>query len=105
MKEFPKHLVPTKKNTFPLHRNNRILTYLRKELYDLMLSGDENNYFDIDIFNRKYELSQTNSNIIFQIVIEELENLGWKTKKSFGDTGLFIYSTELPPPSCFSDEF
>jgi len=34
---------------------------------------------------------------------EELEELGWKCKKSFGQTALFIYSTENPPPSCWDD--
>ena len=36
-------------------------------------------------------------------VIPELEKNGWKCKTSFGGTGLFIYSSENPPPNCFED--
>ena len=38
-------------------------------------------------------------------IIEELQELGWKCKTSFGGTGLFIYSTENPPPNCYDDTF
>jgi len=35
------------------------------------------------------------------IVADLVDNLGWKCKLSFSDTGLFVYSTENPPPSCW----
>ena len=40
-----------------------------------------------------------------EIIIKELEELGWKCKLSYGQTALFIYSTENPPPSCWDDSF
>ena len=39
----------------------------------------------------------------YEIVKSELVKLGWKCKTSFGGTGLFIYSTEEPPPSCWEE--
>jgi hypothetical protein len=38
-------------------------------------------------------------------IITELVNIGWNCKLSFGNTGLFIYSTDKPPPSCWDDGF
>ena len=38
---------------------------------------------------------------IMSIVTNELIALGWNCKYSYNDTGLFIYSTDTPPPSCW----
>lgn len=59
----------------------------------------ENEYIDLDKYYPKYGKVRVNS--IIENIIKELNDLGWKTKLSFGDTGLFIYSTEDPPSTCW----
>ena len=80
---------------------NRLLSLIRTEIYDLILGrNDENEYYSLDIFeikhNCKYLMNEITENIIL-----ELNEIGWKTKLSFGDTGLFIYSTDEPPRCCW----
>lgn len=81
----------------------RIACLLRQEIHDLLLTRkDENVYVDLDIFlmkhcNRKACLLEN----IVKDIRDELHNLGWNTKLGFGETGLFIYSTEIPPTSCW----
>ena len=62
----------------------------------------ENDYYDLDNFcsrhlNRDIKLMHE----IMEDVINRLKVLKWNCKYSFNDTGLFIYSTETPPPSCW----
>ena len=81
----------------------RIESLLRQEIYDILLTRkDENVYVDLDIFLMKHcnKKSCLLENIVKNIR-DELKNLGWNTKLGFGDTGLFIYSTENPPTSCW----
>lgn len=59
----------------------------------------ENEYLDLDKYYPKYGKGIVNS--IIEKIIKELNDLGWKTKLSFGDTGIFIYSTEELPSSCW----
>lgn len=59
----------------------------------------ETEYIDLDKYYPKYGKVRVNS--IIENIIKELNDLGWKTKLSFGDTGLFIYSTEDPPSTCW----
>lgn len=105
MKDFPTDLKPKNKENFPKYRYRRNLAYMRKEIFELMLKGDENNYFDLDKFARQYEITPENIESMRSILSGELEELGWKTKTSFGGSGLFIYSTDEPPMSCYQDEF
>lgn len=105
MKQFPVRLNPENKDKFTTYRYERNLAYLRKEIFELMLLGDENNYFELDIFSRKYKLKKGEIENMCNTVIQELENLGWNVKTSFGGTGLFIYSTDIPPVSCYEDKF
>ena len=111
MNKFPDHIdirnkkpiiQPYKKN-FEEYNNERILELLRNEIYDHIISRkDENDYFDIDIFFRKnnYYYKENFANIL-KIVLDEISNLGWKTQLSFGDSAVFIYSTEEKPSSCW----
>ncbi|GAF77758.1 unnamed protein product [marine sediment metagenome] len=102
MKSFPNKLLPTNKINFYSYRYNRVLCYFRKEIYEHMLKGDENNYFELDRFSKQYLDNDTNTlKKMTTRIIQELETLGWKCKTSFGDTGLFIYSSEDPPKSCW----
>ena len=61
-----------------------------------MLKSPEQDYFDIDLFNLKNHITTEITIKLLLIIIPELENLGWKCKLAFGNTGLFIYKNELP---------
>lgn len=97
MNNFPNYLSPNQKSDFIFHLHSYYLQKLRENIYLILLKGNENEFFDLDTFNRSNvnDMSLTKS-LTDQIVIE-LESLGWKTKYSYGDTALFIYSTEEAP--------
>lgn len=103
MISFPEDINVRNINNFQNLNIIRIKSLLRQEIYDLLLTRkDENSYVDLDIFlmkhcNRKVCILEA----IIKDIREELQNLGWNTKLGFGDTGLFIYSTENPPTSCW----
>jgi len=105
MKEFPNHLRPVNKDRFPKYCYDRNLAYLRKEVFELILLGDENSYFELDNFARKYRLKKGEIEQMRDIIMKELVQLGWNVKTSFGGTGLFVYSTSTLPHSCYEDEF
>jgi len=105
MKEFPSRLSPENKEKFSKYRYERNLAYMRRDIFELVLLGDENKYFDLDKFARVNYVNESDIRDMCNVVMDELKNLGWKVKTSFGGTGLFIYSTENPPPSCYTDEF
>ena len=107
MRHFPEIISPKNKKKFPEYKYNRVLCYLRRDLYEHILENNENNYFDLDQFYRKYKY-KNNTDVISKMtgqIIKELQQLGWKCKLSFGDTGLFIYSSDKPPPSCWNGDF
>lgn len=81
---------------------DRIKNILITYIYDLIISRKtENEYFDLDTFNIKNNVSMKVLHQMVKEIMIELEKSGWKTKLSFGDTGLFIYSTEDQPKSCW----
>ena len=107
MKEFPINLNVKYKDSFPDIYYTRTLCYLRKSIYEHIISSDENNYFDFEEFGRKYfkdhkDRIKLTSKLIESIMLE-LETRGWKCKISYGGTAMFIYSTDKPPPSCWED--
>jgi hypothetical protein len=103
MEKLPDTLNTNNKDNFKSIYREYILNLLRKDIFLLIVSRkSENEYFDLDKFaslhlDRKTESLKT----ILDHLIPSLENLGWKCKYSFADTGLFIYSTDNPPPSCW----
>ena len=104
MREFPSKLKPENKEIFPQLFYNRIKCYLRRDLYEHIISHKENDYFSLDEFNLNHHVK--NIDLVKQMIdelIPDLKKLGWKCKTSFGGTGLFIYSTEKPPPSCWEE--
>ena len=75
----------------------RRISIFRKKLSDHMLLGKENDFFDLDTFNRTYVKNMDDTNKMVEIVKKELKELGWNTHLGFGDTGLYVYSgDELP---------
>ena len=100
--------------------NSIILNYLREDIFnhiikrkyksDGIVTTDlenikknneiENDYFDFGNFKNKRNISENISENI-QTIKKELHELGWKTCLGFGDTVMFIYSTEEKPSSCW----
>lgn len=101
MKEFPYNLNVTIKEHFPEVYYNRVLCYLRRDVYEHIIREDENSYFDLQKFQTKYKISTENRDKMSEKIMKELDKLGWKCKLSFGDTAMFIYSTEDVPKSCW----
>ena len=83
------------------------MCYLRKAVYEHIISHDENSYFDLEKFGRLHFKERKNREelvIKLSLVIQkELEKLGWNCKCSFGGTALFIFSSEKPTASCWDD--
>lgn len=105
MKEFPTCLNVKNKSNFSQLHYERTLCYLRRDLYEHIIREDENSYFELENFGKKYKLKSEDLQKMVQKIIKELEKLGWNCKLSFGDTALFIYSTEKLPPSCWDGDF
>jgi hypothetical protein len=102
MKEFPDILKPKNKENFAKLNQDRLKCYLRRDLYEHIISHEDKDYFSLDEFNKRANDMNLTKQLVREI-IPELEQLGWKCKTSFGGTGLFIYNTENPPPNCFED--
>jgi hypothetical protein len=107
MKEFPTILHVKHKDRFQEIYYNRLLCYLRKAIYEHVISQDENSYFDLEKFSCLHFKDQKNKEEqvtkLSTIIQSELENLGWTCRVSFGGTALFIYSSDKPPASCWDD--
>lgn len=104
MKKFPKKLHVENRENFGKLNYKRVMSLLRKEITDHVLSHEEKDYFDLNEFRVKKRLSQEVIEELTEEVIAELKGLGWKTQTSFGGTGLFIYAGE-PPTNCYPDGF
>jgi hypothetical protein len=100
MKEFPKSLNVKYKDRFPEIHLNRMKCYLRKSLYEHIISHEEKDYFSLDEFNSKFNCKMEITQNILSQLIPELQKLGWNCTLSFGNTGLFIYN-ENKPPTCW----
>ena len=103
MNSFPDVINVQNISNFPDLNYQRTVGLFRQEIYEtILLRKDENEYIDLDVFRRKYcNNKQSVMTEIVNKIILELQDLGWKTKLSFGDGGLFIFSTENPPRSCW----
>ena len=106
MKSFPNHFTPEVIDESKEVKQDllfrRTLSYLRKEIYEHVLTNEKNDYYDIEAFMRRkfdrYDKKETESYL--EVIRDELHALGWKTGTSYGDTALFIYSGEKPE-SCW----
>jgi len=103
METLPEILNVKNKVLFKSYNDIRIRGMINKEIFDLLVSRDsENDYYDLDNFSIRYlDRNIKKMHEIMDSIIDELKTLGWTCKYSFNDTGLFIYSTENPPPSCW----
>ena len=99
MRKISTDLNSNNKTNFVELRNLDIYNKICEDISSFLIyRKDENEYVDLDKYYTKY------GKLCFSIVeklITQLNELNWKTKLSFGDSGLFIYSTEDPPKSCW----
>ena len=103
MKRFPEKLNVSNRDNFQQLNYERVKCYLRRDIYEHIISKEEKDYFLLDKFDKKWMDDIEITRKMVQEVIPELENLGWTCKLSYGGTGLFIYSNE-PPPNCYPDD-
>lgn len=105
MRKFSKLIKPENKDNFINIYTTRMKKKLRTELFEHILISEEKDYFSLDsFFESTKKLDKEVSEKILDEVLSELSMLGWKIKKSYGGTGIFIYSSENPPPNCWEDD-
>jgi hypothetical protein len=98
MNSFGQELHVLNKDNFEDIFKETYMTKLRKKIYLFILSNrNENDFFDIEKFNRKYIKNINKTNDMINELVIELNQLGWKTHIGFGGTGLYIYSSEELP--------
>lgn len=105
MKSFPQYIRVNNKKKFDSILNDKISYNIREKLVNFILNrnNDEKIYFELDYYKQNYNENEINKIIIK--IMKELELLGWNCKLSYGQTALFIYSTDDPPSNCYDDEF
>ena len=96
MQEFPKSLSSENIMNFSEILKVYYMQQLRQEIYIHMLRNNQNDFFDIELFDRKYVKDIKVTDELIEIIIKELHELGWKTFLGYGGTGLFIYDKEKP---------
>lgn len=105
MERLPDYLHVKNKELFKDINEARLRKELNADIEVFLLTREtENDYYDLDKFGLKnFARSEylERMQLLLKEIILELESLGWKCKYSYNDTGLFVYSTEKPPPSCW----
>ncbi len=101
MKEFPDRMSIKNVKLFNTFNYDRVKQYMRKEIYEFVLNrAKEDEYFALTNFNTQYLNNLQICKNMVKELIPEIEQLGWKCKLGFGETGLFIYEKEVPQ-NCF----
>jgi len=102
---FPSSLHVSNKDQFEKSFFERQLGRLRKHITDFLLhrkkDDKETDFFDIELFNRRYVHNMELTQKMVEMVKNELLELGWNTYLGFGDTGLYIYSTTDKPTGVY----
>jgi hypothetical protein len=101
MDKFFSDLYVSNKDNFSEIKYNDLMNKLKKHIRNFMLEGNESNFFDIDIFNRKYVKNVNMMNEMVNKVVQDLNSLGWNTYIGFGGTGLYVYSSEELPRGAY----
>ena len=94
MNSFPSHL--SDPNIFIQTLDDYLLQKMRKKIYLHILRNQQNDFFDMELFNRNYVKDMKKTEAFSETLIKELSELGWKTFIGYGGTGLFFYDQELP---------
>jgi len=110
MKEFPTTFSVKNTDNFSDLTFERIKFYLRRELYEHVISHEEKDYFSGDDFSKKLAsstglLPPTTAILktLLKEVASEIEDMGWKCQLAFGGTALFVYQKEKPK-NCWDGE-
>jgi len=101
MNSFPEHISVNNKKNFESIRDKNTLDILRNEVYLHVLTSQEDTFYDLDTFNRTYNNNMKKTHEMIEVIIQELKLLGWKTFLGFGETGLYIYSTDEKPINAY----
>ena len=103
MKKFPDKLNPNNLKLFKKYNKERQICYVRRYIYEKMLSDDftipDNCSIDLQKLNIG-DLGEIHYKIdpeIISRVQKELETLGWCTTLAYGGTVLFIYTKDDKP--------
>jgi len=87
MKKFPSKLSPSNIELFQDYYVYRQTCYLRKEIYEWMLSPsffkDGERCFDLQM--KGY------GDDIINVLCQELNDMGWKTRLAFNNSSLYVY--------------
>lgn len=106
MNSIPDYMNVNNKHMFRVMFVEKMTSKLREDIVLHMLKGDENDYFDLDKWCRTHlDNDCEQMEIMTEKVVVELLQLNWKCKLSYGQTALFIYSSDTQPPLCFDDNF
>jgi|UniRef100_A0A6C0CYZ3 hypothetical protein len=104
MNKFPGEIGVNHKDNFSEYYMRFILQNLRQAIYKHILQDDENNCFDLENFCRSQSIKLTSIiEFVKTQIVPELVKLGWKYKFAYGETALFIYSSENPPVSWYEE--
>lgn len=100
MDSFPDNIHVDNKDCFDDYRFEHHLSELRKVVYDYILARNEEEYVDLNKFSKNVSGNCDTKNLA-SCVIEELQDLGWNCKLDFGDTVLYVYSTDKHPSDMY----
>jgi DUF2075 family protein len=96
MKEFPNSLQYKNRASFPNLNYDRVKAYLRRDIYEHIISSKPEDYFDVNKFKKTHNISMEKAIKMAKEITSELTELGWNTELTHGDTGLYIYGEEKP---------
>ncbi len=102
MKSFPDKLRPENREHFLEYKFNRDLCKFRAIVYEYIISEVVSQPGGLDLKTKQdmhgeYTYGHVEESIV-DTICEELQNLGWKTKKAYGNSVLFIYKHEKELP-------
>jgi hypothetical protein len=105
MKYFPSYMHTNNLSEFHTYRLEYILECLRTEITEHIIyrNGDEKDYFSFDNIIHRFNINNDDIEKIKNVISMELSELGYKLKFSYGGTGLFIYTNNLPS-LCYDQE-
>jgi hypothetical protein len=89
-----------KESITQLERESFIYENLKHKVYKFIMirNFDENDYFDLGAFFRKYNVrKQADTDKYVVRIIQDIRSSGWNCGTSFYKTGLFIFGNNRPP--------
>ena len=105
MNQFPPYIEVSQLEERKEQATLRLQALIRQEIHDLLLKGDERDYFDLTKFGSMYvERDVEKVKHLLEPIVGELNALGWKTTTSYGGTALFVYVSQKPS-NCWEDGF